>query len=238
VSDTERAVRVTLRCLSEDLSLPVPPLGTELGSVEHPLVAEAWRVAPVAESSQDRILAISSPLVYKLRHGRWRGASWMERSTELFWLLAGGIREEGSSDDPYVHFVALHRADHLLPTDDDRLRYRGERAARFLREMRAALRDELQAARAHAGTDHRFVAAGLSLRLYVRRTDDWEEVWLAIRTVDVEGSGVAQRTRDVVFALLEELVGEAEWEVQAHWPTGTLHGCEVVRWGVVAREND
>ena len=71
-----RRTRVTLRCVRDDLDLP--PVKLDLGSLDYPLVAEARRVAPSAPRGQKRILSIEHPLAYRLRHGRWRGATWLE----------------------------------------------------------------------------------------------------------------------------------------------------------------
>ena len=79
-----RRTRVTLRCVREDLERGIPPLEVDLGALDHPLVAEARRVAPAAPRGQKRILAIEHPLVYRLRHGRWRGATWLESDEGRF----------------------------------------------------------------------------------------------------------------------------------------------------------
>ncbi|MGD0455920.1 MAG: hypothetical protein ABSB69_20230, partial [Solirubrobacteraceae bacterium] len=131
-SKPERRTRVTLRCLREDLEVEVPSVEIDLGSLEHPLIAEARRLAPAAPRGQRRILSIEHPLVYRLRHGRWRGATWLETETARFWLCAGAQREEGSGEDAYEIFAALHRAGRLLPDDDDRLRDELERNARII----------------------------------------------------------------------------------------------------------
>ena len=89
-----RRTRVTLRCVREDLERDVPPVEVDLGALDHPLVAEARRVAPAAPRGQKRILAIEHPLVYRLRHGRWRGATWLETDAGRFWLCAGAQRAE------------------------------------------------------------------------------------------------------------------------------------------------
>jgi hypothetical protein len=47
-----------LCCVREDLDLALPPIEIDLGSLEHPLVAEARRVAPAAPRGQKRILSI------------------------------------------------------------------------------------------------------------------------------------------------------------------------------------
>ncbi len=61
----------------------------------------------------------SDPLVYRLRHGRWRDATWLEADAARFWLCAAAQREEGSGEDAYELFAALHRAGRLLPDEDD-----------------------------------------------------------------------------------------------------------------------
>jgi hypothetical protein len=61
--------------LREDLKLETPPVEIDLGELDHPLMAEARRLAPAAPREQKRILSIKHPLVYRLRHGRWRGAT-------------------------------------------------------------------------------------------------------------------------------------------------------------------
>src|SRR5919108_972390 len=114
-----RRTRVTLRCVREDLGLDIPPVEIDLGTLDHPLVAEACRVAPTAPRGQKRILAIEHPLIYRLRHGRWRGATWLEIDEGRFWLCAAAQRAAGSADDAYEHFLALHDAGQLLPDDDD-----------------------------------------------------------------------------------------------------------------------
>jgi hypothetical protein len=127
-----RRTRVTLRCLREDLKLELPPVEVDLGELDHPLMAEARRLAPAAPRGQKRILSIKHPLVYRLRHGRWRGATWLETDAARFWLCAGAYREQGSGEDAYEVFEELHRAGRLLPDDDDRLRDVLERKARII----------------------------------------------------------------------------------------------------------
>jgi len=83
---------VALRCLREDLNVEVPPVEIDLGGLDHPLLGEARRLAPPAPRGQKRIVSIERPLVYRLRHGRWRGATWLETEAARFWLCAGSRR--------------------------------------------------------------------------------------------------------------------------------------------------
>src|SRR5579862_2552612 len=116
-----RRVRVTLCCLTEDLGLAVPSPDVELGDLSHPLVGEAWRIAPASPRGQKRILSIDRPLVYRLRFSDQRGAAWLDVEAGILWLLAVAKREARSDDDAYAYFVDFHRAGRLLPTEDDYL---------------------------------------------------------------------------------------------------------------------
>jgi hypothetical protein len=159
----ERRTRPTIRCLRDDLGVELPTLDVDLGSIEHPIMDEARRLAPAAPAGQKRILAIDHPLVYRLRHGRWRAATWLEEDAARFWLLAAAQREAGSRDDAYEVFVALHAAGALLPGDDDRLRDALERNARVLAATRAEVPRALSEAFSSEGVMWRFGSPSSSM---------------------------------------------------------------------------
>jgi hypothetical protein len=223
--------RVTLRCLGEDLKIGLPPVEVDLGSLDHPLLGEARRVAPSTPRGQKRIISIERPLVYRLRHGRWRGATWLETDAARFWLCAGALREEGSGEDAYEIFAGLHHAERLLPTDDDRLRDELERNARVIDDASDGIRSIL--ARAFEQRDRDITArfGGLvEARLHV--TTAGEEVWVAIATQATDGRFVEERLRDVLFGLVLEAAEAELWEPRADWPSGELAWFEAARLGL------
>ena len=226
-----RRTRVTLRCLRDDLQLALPPVEVELGGLDHVLVGEARRLAATAPRGQKRILSIEHPLVYRVRHGRWRGATWLESEAARFWLCAGAQREEGSGEDAYVQFAALHRAQRLLPDKEDLLRDALERNARII----DAASDSIDAALAEAfdrrGHDRAISFAGLiGARLHVVASG--EEVWVAIATQATDGRFVEERLRDVLFGLVLTAAEADLWEPRADWPSGELAWFEVARLGL------
>jgi hypothetical protein len=222
---------VTLRCLREDLELDLPPVEVDLGNLEHPLVGEARRIEPAAPRGQKRILSIERPLVYRLRHGRWRGATWLEGEAARFWLCAGALREEGSGEDAYEHFTALHGAGRLLPEDDDRLRDELERNARIIDAAAGSIAAVLADAFDHCACDVTTCFGQLvDARLHV--TAPGEEVWVAIATQATDGRFVEERLRGVLFGLVLDAAEAVLWESRADWPLGELEWFEVARLGL------
>jgi hypothetical protein len=227
-SKPERRTRVTLRCLREDLEVEVPPVEINLGGLDHPLIGEARRLAPAAPRGQRRILSIERPLVYRLRHGRWRGATWLEAKAGRFWLCAGAQREEGSGVDAYEIFAALHRTGRLLPDDDDRHRDELERNARIIDDAADSIPSILTDAFNLPDHDATTRFGGLvDARLHV--TAPGEEVWVAIATQATDGRSVEERLRDVLFGLVLDAAEAELWEPRADWPSGELAWFEVAR---------
>jgi hypothetical protein len=231
MTDSPLRVRVTIRCVRDDLGLPLPPVEVSIASLEHPLIAEVRRLAPSAPRGQKRILAVGPALVYRVRHGRWRGATWIEREDRRFWLCAGARREEGSNEDAYEVFAALHRAGRLLPDDDDRLRDALERNARIIDDAAHVIVPALADAFDHRDRDLAVQLGGLvDARLHVAAPGD--EVWVAIATQAADGRFVEERLRDVLFGLALEAAGAELWEPRADWPGGELAWFEVARLGL------
>ncbi len=211
--------------------MKVPSVEIDLGSLDHPLLAEVRRLAPAAPRGQRRILSIERPPVYRLRRGRWRGATWLEAEAARFWLCAGAQREEGSGEDAYDVFAALHRTGRLLPNDDDRLRDELERNARIINDAADSIPSLLADAFNHRDHDVTACFGGLvDARLHV--TAPGEEVWVAFATQATDGRFVEERLRDVLFGLVLDAAEAELWELRADWPLGELAWFEVARLGL------
>jgi hypothetical protein len=228
------AARISLRCYTEDLGLPLPSLDEELDA-EHPIVAELKRRAPSAPQGLKRILAITSPLVYRLQRSRYRGAAWLDGAGDVFWLLACAAREEGSRDDPYRLFVRLHESGRLLPVHDDLARLHLESATRLLRAIREEIPRLVQFARGRPRESvSMHLAEDIPVRIVFVPGSDVDELWVAVSTVKISGEGVASRVRDMIFAVVEEVTGQGEWDMTAEWPDGQVEWCEVARYGLTS----
>jgi hypothetical protein len=209
----------------------VPSVEIDIGGLDHPLIAETRRLASVAPRGQKRILSIERPLVYRLRHGRWRGATYLETEAGRFWLCAGAQREAGSGEDAYEIFAALHRARRLLPDDDDLLRDELERNARIIDDAVDSIPSVLADAFANRERDVTACFGGLvDARLHI--TASGEEVWVAIATQATDGRFVEERLRDVLFGVALEAAEADLWEPRADWPSGEIAWFEVARLGL------
>lgn len=221
-------VRVTLRCLQEDLEQPLPALDVDLGTLDHPLLDEARRVAPSAPTGQKRILSIPYPLVFRLRHGRWRGASWSEHDADRFWLLAGALREAGSSDDAFEHFGGLYESGRLLPDARDELRDRAEVVARILGAARTGVPGWI--ADLPLVTDVVLpLADGVAVRAYCPAAD---EIWIAVPTRTDAGTHLDERVRALLFVIVEQAIKPIASEPRPDWPSGPLAWYEAARFYV------
>lgn len=193
-------VRPTVRCLREDLGLPVPPARVPLDEIDHPLLRKAAGQFAAGDIPHERIRSIDDVVLFKVKTGRWRGAVYTDEpgADVQDWLVAAGTREEGSPDDFYAALHAEARAArqrynaehdealttdthavHLLPGPDDHDRYLIEAATRLARRLNTTVR-ELVRGSLHDGHEHAADFPGFRLGIIVR-AEDGHETYVAIR---------------------------------------------------------
>lgn len=193
-------VRPTVRCLREDLGLPVPPARIPLDEIDHPLLRKATEQFAAEDTPHERIRAIDDVVLFKVKTGRWRGAVYSGDSGADVkdWLVAAGTREEGSSDDFYAtlydeartarqRYNAEHdkplttdtHTAHLLPSPDDHDRYLIEAATRLARRLNTEVR-ELVRGSLRDSHEHAADFAGFRLGIIVR-AEEGNETYVAIR---------------------------------------------------------
>lgn len=191
-----RSARPTLRCLSEDLDLPVPAVTVPLDEVDHPILTKTAEQFTAGDGKHERIRAVDDQVLFKVKVQRWRGAVWVD--ADLPWLVAAGRREDGSGDDFYAALEADGRAararynsahadglksatytGHLLPAREDHIRYRAEAGVRFVRRLRGTIL-ELTRSTLRDGGEHTVDFDTFTLGLQIR-ADDGHETYLAVR---------------------------------------------------------
>jgi hypothetical protein len=225
--------RPTLRCLTEDLDLNIPPLDVDLGKIGHPWLDELRRIAPTSPLGQKRILSIDRPMVYRLRASSHRAATWVDDEHGIVWLCAVHRRQEGSGDDAYAWFARLHADGQLLPADDDRLRDRAEAVIRLQRGLTSELLQLADEALIRQGTELRSdLGRYLPCRVLALGGSGVEEIWCALSVRAADGTHIADELRNILFAALEVHFPDAIFEVRSDWPTGHVAWWETVRLGL------
>lgn len=207
-------VRPTLRVLRDDLRLPLPSARTPLDAISHPLLDKAAEQFADPGTAHERIRAIDDVVLFKVKVQRWRGAVWTDGPDAEVptWLVAAGVREDGSGDDFYTALESSGKAararynsehnqplttstysGHLLPNDDDHDRYRLEAATRFVLRLNTTIRD-LTRGSLRDGHEHAADFPGFRLGIQIR-ADDGNETYAAIR---ITGSVPANLTATIL----------------------------------------
>ncbi|GIG89451.1 hypothetical protein [Plantactinospora endophytica] len=205
--------RPTLRCLQDDLQLPLPSLDEPLDRVQHPLLGKASAQFAAPDTPHERVRTLDDQVFFKVKIQRWRGAVWAEHVTP--WLVAAGRRESGSPDDFYAALAATARtararynaghqaalptdtySAYLLPNQDDRLRYRLEAGLRFIRTLEALIPDLVRAS-LHDGHEHTADLETFVLGVQVR-ADAGHETYVAIRITGSVPENITQIILDIV----------------------------------------
>lgn len=201
-----KRTRPTLRCLCEDLNIPLGPVDHPLDEINHPLLTKANEQFGEHDTPHERIVAIDDQVLFKVKVKvkvrRWRGAAWIDQpaADAQVWLVAAGLREDGSTADFSATLTAdakaarsCHNATHsppvttttytahVLPTEADRARYQAEAAARFERQLFAEVHNLVRASLLD-GKEHSVTVLGAILDIQVQ-ADQGHETYVAVRII-------------------------------------------------------
>lgn len=237
-----RRARPTLRALREDLRLPVPPVDDLLDEIDHPLLDKASQQFADEKIQHERIRAITDEVLFKVKIQRWRGATWLE--ADLPWVVAAGLRQDGSSGDFYATLENAAKAararyntehtkpisgatyvGHLLPADEDRIRHQAENGTRLVRRLRHAIHT-ITCASLCDGYEHG-IDIGTSVVGIQVRADQGHETYAAVRiTGPVPG--------DLIALILELVPGcdPQSWGPEHRMPDRALIGNEQI-WSTI-----
>jgi hypothetical protein len=219
--------------LISDIGLKIPSLDVNIEGLNHEWIDELRRMAPNSPDGQKRIEVISSPLVYRLRIGDERGATWVEDSLDVVWLCGVKPRRKGSPEDAYAQFPRLHERGEFLPSADDYRRDESEKVIGYFKKLSEELLVTLLEARLNPGTEIcRDLDDWLPCRLIVTHGGGYEEIWCALGIRVSDGRINKPQLRDLLFGDLALLLPDAEFEVRADWPSGNVDWFESVRFGI------
>lgn len=190
-------VRPTLRCVLEDFRQEVvstdllnalrgftenaedssglePPVS--LASLSHLLLEKARAIAAEPSAYNERIECIPDAFVHKVKASQFRGALWLETETGVWWLLAKGLRKNGSAQDFYAELESMADAfAAIAPTAVDLWYWKVERAlqaeSESERQAQESLIEVLMRAARRPNSPARGEVFGAELTLLIRRFD-------------------------------------------------------------------
>jgi hypothetical protein len=143
-------VALTLRCIDDDLGLPVPVIFPPIDeySSKSTFVAAFAERRSLSPEGQELLKSAKRANYYTFHHGTGRGATWYDRSNAVVWLLGfNPTSHEGSYD--YVEH--LHELGRLAPTRLDEDVLRRTRFVPFFEKIAGAMRTFVAQAVDHPG---------------------------------------------------------------------------------------
>jgi hypothetical protein len=185
LSDPNHFLRITIRCLEEDLGLSPAPVSEPVESLIKNQVVRAF----VEKRSQkpeglEKVEPLTSNIVaYSLHAGELRGVTWHDRDLDVVWLCACRLHRSGKSDDLYPYAKGLDQNGRLLPTEEDLDALIEVQQRQALEALLQEAADRLEEATANPGNIIEFRLGGsIPLRLFVEREEGIEAHWLIVPT--------------------------------------------------------
>lgn len=224
--------------------------------LDHPLLrkaAESFGEDQTEDTHAGTIKSVSSKTFFEIRAGQWRGAIWID-AAGVCWVVAAGLAK-GGHEDRDDFYKALERREQnesmaaLLPTEDDTLLWKRERASALVGEwhldIQRALTTHLRtvatggyvefdvprpAATTDSSQSSTIAHVGLKVVRYVEDDDNWEEVVIDVQEQPGwKGSRTTTGLRNTLLAVLhppetdwDAYFGESRASFSNMLPTGTL----------------
>jgi hypothetical protein len=216
---SDRLLRVTFRCLEEDLG--GGRALEDLGGV--PIVKAFVRERRDKFVGTREVSPLSSGRpVSVLGHGdRHRGGTWHDTENDVVWLLACGEHRSGNSDDFYPYCKELDERGVLLPSEADYEALFRDRDQIFARRLMIEVPLLLKRARERAGEEVTATLGGrFGTGVVVEVASDLEAITVAFDT----------RTLSVwtyISAILGSLAPGDDWDQVGEMPSRDLASHEV-----------
>ena len=207
-------LRVTQRCLQEDLGLDVEHASREAERFAY--LREAVRAFVGKRASAPGVGENISGVepyghVKSLHVGRGRGATIHDPTREVCWLLAfSETHATGERRDAYQHFMRLHERDELLPTASDYALLKVLTSASLLDALHRVCAELHEQARRHPGhevqrtltlNNDSQATAAVAVDMVIVGDGALEQGWLAI-TVSPGAPLQPDHLLDIVAALI------------------------------------
>ncbi len=211
-------LRITRRCLAEDLSLPADCSFSSARA--HPIV-KALETQRFTSPTGGKTVgpAAGDRTIYRLGLGHdHRGATWFDAQERVVWLCAYRLHRSGDPEDAFPYFHELIQDGRIMPTEHDYEMLFSDRDARFVETLPQDAQALLRRARLHAGVEQIGVLGGEQRAgVLVEVVETLQETYVAFSITGID------HTR--LILILEAFYPEAsygDWELVSALPTRAL----------------
>lgn len=216
-------LRVTRRCLSEDIGTDSPAPFDDLKN--HEIIKALVKRRSDSPSDTRKVSPLpGGPEVFRLAYGdRHRGATWFDDDNNVVWLLAYAQHEFEGTGDAFPYFKKLHAQDRLLPDESDYEPLFADRTSRFAGVARHDALHLLEAARASPGIEQRGLVGGeVGVGVAVEIVETLTETYLAIKL-----HGLTTENLPMLLAAFFPEYSFEDIESAQSLPTRQLHPDEI-----------
>ncbi len=120
MSNSVPTLRVTIRCLVDDLGIDRSYASKDVGDFNHEVCRAFESKRSQSPIGAEKLQPITTDAeVYTLHAGRWRGATWHDQNHDAIWLLGCGYHRSGQKGEVYPYLKDLDSKGALFPTADD-----------------------------------------------------------------------------------------------------------------------
>jgi len=179
VCDAGHQLRVTSRCIREDLGLGQPPVAFD-DLVKHPIV-DAMRAKRAVETTSGKTVGadIGDRSLHHLGIGHdHRGATWWDAGSQVVWLCAYGLHRSGEADDAFQYFDQLIAEARIYPTEEDYQWLERDQAEGFALRVGPDAQRLLEVARGEPGQEIQGTVGGIPLGIYVDVIETLQETFV------------------------------------------------------------
>jgi hypothetical protein len=216
----EWELRVTARCLEDDLEQPIDVAFEDLSGIEIIKTFMKDRFERIDDTRQVNKLKSGKRVWVLARGNDHRGGTWFDPAERVVWLLAYRRHRSGSPDDFFPYCQELDESGALWPTEEDYERLLSDRGSRFAWWVRIEGPVILKQAQKRPGEEHRVMFGGeYGACLAVEVADELQETTVAFQLDTVP--------TDHIPIILASIHADAAWEPTDKMPSRDLGPLEL-----------
>lgn len=232
MSDGDLLLRITIRCLVEDLGLDRSDVSKSIRELDHEVCQAFDAMRSQSPVGTEKLQPLTTDgEVYTLHAGRWRGATWHDEAQNAVWLLGCGYHRSGERGDVYPYLKDLDLKGELFPTVEDYEILFEQQDRTFAQALLEEVPPLIEQAQGHFGKEVVGLLAGrIRASLVAEREDEIDVLWLSVsmKLLPGETDLPAEWMPLLLAAFFPEVSNPLELQTAQAIPTRTARQDEMV----------